>query len=62
VKIPIPGNKIPNVLGLTAKDAIYLLESKGLIVELVGFGRVIKQSLTPDMNVTRGQLIKIELQ
>ena len=61
-KIPIPGNKIPNVLGLTAKDAIYLLESKGLIVELVGFGRVIKQSLTPDLNVTRGQLIKIELQ
>jgi cell division protein FtsI (penicillin-binding protein 3) len=62
VKIPIPGKKIPNVLGLTAKDAIYLLESKGLIVELVGFGRVIKQSLKPETDITRGQLIKIELQ
>lgn len=58
----IPQDKIPNVIGMTAKDAIYLLERCGLIVKLTGFGRVIKQSLNPGINPTKGQLIKIELQ
>lgn len=58
----IPQDKIPNVIGMTAKDAIYLLERSGLIVKLTGFGRVIKQSLNPGMNPTKGQLVKIELQ
>ena len=55
-------NKIPNVLGLTAKDAVFLLESRGLIVRLTGCGRVTKQSLNPGILPTKGQLIKIELQ
>jgi len=55
-------DKIPNVFGLTAKDAVFLLESRGLIVKLVGYGRVIKQSLNPGILPTKGQLIKIELQ
>jgi cell division protein FtsI (penicillin-binding protein 3) len=55
-------NKIPNVLGLTAKDAVFLLESRGLIVKLAGCGRVTKQSLNPGIIPTKGQLIKIELQ
>lgn len=55
-------DKIPNVLGLTAKDAVFLLESRGLIVKLAGCGRVTKQSLNPGINPTKGELIKIELQ
>ena len=55
-------DKIPNVLGLTAKDAVFLLESRGLIVKLAGCGRVTKQSLNPGILPTKGQLIKIELQ
>jgi cell division protein FtsI (penicillin-binding protein 3) len=55
-------DKIPNVLGFTAKDAVFLLESRGLIVKLAGCGRVTKQSLNPGILPTKGQLIKIELQ
>ena len=61
-KIIILKDKIPNVLGLTAKDAVFLLESRGLIVRLTGCGRVTKQSLNPGILPTKGQLIKIELQ
>lgn len=55
-------DKIPNVIGMTAKDAVYLLESRGLIVKIIGYGRVTNQSLNPGINPTKGQLIKIELQ
>lgn len=58
----ITKNKIPNVLGMTAKDAVYLLEYCGLIVEMSGYGKVINQSLAPGMNPAKGQLIKIELE
>lgn len=58
----ISQDKIPNVIGMTAKDAVYLLESRGLIVKIIGYGRVTNQSLNPGINPTKGQLIKIELQ
>ncbi len=54
-------NKVPNVYGMTAKDAIYLLESRGLVVRLKGYGKVINQSILAGTDITNGQLIKIEL-
>ncbi len=33
-------NFVPSVIGMGAKDAVYLLESKGLKVNLVGVGKV----------------------
>lgn len=33
-------NFVPSVVGMGAKDAVYLLESKGLKVNLVGVGKV----------------------
>ncbi|MEY2923680.1 MAG: hypothetical protein RLZZ337_220, partial [Bacteroidota bacterium] len=41
------GNKLPNTLGLGAKDVIYLLEQKGLKVKMTGYGRVVEQSPKP---------------
>ncbi len=35
-------NFVPSVIGMGAKDAVYLLESKGLKVNLVGVGKVKK--------------------
>ena len=32
-------NFVPSVVGMGAKDAVYLLESKGLKVNLVGVGK-----------------------
>ena len=54
-------DQVPNVYGMTAKDAIYLLESRGLVVKLKGYGKVISQSILSGTEITKGQLIKIEL-
>jgi cell division protein FtsI (penicillin-binding protein 3) len=53
--------KLPNVVGMNAKDAVFVLESKGMVVRLKGFGKVISQSLTPGSPITRGQIIRLEL-
>jgi cell division protein FtsI (penicillin-binding protein 3) len=58
-KLKLDG-KVPNVLGMNAKDAVYILESKGLIVKMKGFGKVVSQSLTPGTSLTRGQVIRLE--
>lgn len=58
---PIHKDKVPNVYGMTAKDAIYLLESRGLVVKLKGYGKVISQSILAGTDVANGQLIKLEL-
>lgn len=38
---------VPDVTGMGAKDAVYLMESAGLKVRLQGSGRVVRQSLPP---------------
>ena len=51
---------VPNVIGLGLRDALYLLENKGLEVEVNGFGKVIKQSLPAGAQV-KGTQITITL-
>jgi cell division protein FtsI (penicillin-binding protein 3) len=46
---------------MSAKDAVYLLESRGLIVRLSGKGKVVNQSLSPGSALVKGQLIHIKL-
>ncbi len=52
---------VPDVRGMSVKDAIYILENSGLRVQCNGRGSVIRQSLTPGMKISKGQLIFIEL-
>ena len=52
---------VPDVTGLTAKDAVYLLESAGLIVQMSGKGVVKSQSVPAGNPLVKGQLIKISL-
>ena len=54
-------SKVPNVKGLGAKDAIYLLESCGLTVRLSGKGKVRSQSIIPGSAVRKGQIIYLTL-
>lgn len=54
-------NRVPDVLGMTAKDAVYLLESAGMIVYMQGSGTVKFQSINPGQAIVKGQLIKITL-
>ena len=52
---------MPNVEGMTLRDAIYLLEKEGLSVHFKGKGRVKKQSKVVGRKVRKGEQIIIEL-
>lgn len=52
---------VPNVTGMGARDALYLLESLGLRVRVVGAGRVTEQSIGPGVKITKGSTITIHL-
>ena len=54
-------NFVPSVIGMGAKDAVYLLESKGLRVNLTGVGKVRSQSIANGTIVKKGQTITIQL-
>ncbi len=45
---------VPDVRGMGAKDAVFLLESRGLKVQLRGKGSVRQQSIAPGAKVTKG--------
>ncbi|MFZ6009136.1 MAG: penicillin-binding transpeptidase domain-containing protein, partial [Bacteroidota bacterium] len=52
---------VPDVTGMTFRDAIYLLEKSGLKVFYEGKGRVTQQSLAPGGRVSKGDKIYIRL-
>jgi cell division protein FtsI (penicillin-binding protein 3) len=52
---------IPDVMGMTFRDAIFLLENSGLRVSYEGKGRVVRQSINPGAKVRRGSTIFIRL-
>ncbi len=54
-------NVVPNVSGMTFRDAIYLLEKSGLRVSYEGKGRVTQQSLTAGARMTKGDRIYLRL-
>ena len=54
-------NFVPSVVGMGAKDAVYLLESKGLKVNLVGVGKVKSQSIANGSVVKKGQTITLTM-
>jgi len=54
-------DKVPNVKGLGAKDALYLLEACGLKVNISGKGKVYSQSIPHGSAVRKGQTIYLKL-
>lgn len=60
LKRTIPEEKVPNVVGMGIRDALYILENLGLNVEIEGYGRVKQQSIKPGTRV-HGQTIRIRL-
>jgi cell division protein FtsI (penicillin-binding protein 3) len=54
-------NLVPNVKGMTLRDALYLLESSGLKVVIEGKGRVVAQSKIPGSKAPKGGAITIKL-
>ncbi|HVA98299.1 MAG TPA: penicillin-binding protein [Bacteroidia bacterium] len=53
--------EVPNVIGMQAEDAIYLLENAGLHVKIIGDGTIIKQSIDAGTKITKGAQIVLEL-
>ncbi|MEQ9405072.1 MAG: penicillin-binding protein [Cyclobacteriaceae bacterium] len=53
--------KVPDVRGMTLRDAIYVLENIGLKVQTNGRGRVSTQSLSPGGTVVKGSTIKLQM-
>ena len=47
--------------GMTSKDAVYLLEDMGMVVEISGYGKVIYQSIVEGTDLEKGRLIKLTL-
>jgi cell division protein FtsI (penicillin-binding protein 3) len=54
-------NIMPNVLGMGLKDAVYLLENKGLSLAFQGKGKVMAQSIVAGTNFSKGQKITLLL-
>ncbi len=52
---------VPNVKGLNAKDAVYILENLGMKVGIIGFGKVVSQSIVPKTAIEYGRSIQITL-
>jgi len=53
--------KTPDVLGMSAKDAVFLLESKGYKVSIYGKGKVVSQSVKVGSTILKGSTIKLQL-
>jgi cell division protein FtsI (penicillin-binding protein 3) len=52
---------VPNVVGMTAKDAVYLIENTGMSAVLNGYGRVVSQTMPAGTAVFPGGLIELVL-
>lgn len=53
--------KVPNVVGMGLKDAVYMLEIAGLSVQTSGIGKVTNQSIPAKTIIQKGQNISIVL-
>jgi cell division protein FtsI (penicillin-binding protein 3) len=52
---------IPDLSGMTLRDAIFLLENQGLNVQHQGNGRIVQQSIPPGRKVSKGSSISLKL-
>lgn len=55
-------NQIPNVVGMGARDAVYLVESRGVKVKMEGRGKVVEQSLEPGRIIRKGDVMRLKLE
>jgi cell division protein FtsI (penicillin-binding protein 3) len=58
--VRIEGNTVPDVRGMTMRDAVYLLENSGLRVRIEGKGKVRKQSPAHGARIYEGSSVLIE--
>jgi cell division protein FtsI (penicillin-binding protein 3) len=52
---------VPNLIGMTAQDVLYLLENNGMRVKIIGNGAVSSQSIEAGKQFTKGTQIILQL-
>lgn len=60
-RVAVPENVVPDVTGMSLRDALFALENKGLTVRVNGRGSVNRQSIAAGTKVLKGSEIVIEL-
>ncbi|MDR1591313.1 MAG: transpeptidase family protein [Prevotellaceae bacterium] len=61
-ELPLIDNLVPNVVGMGAKDAVYLMEQRNLYVQIFGRGTVVSQSLPVGSRAQKGATVSLILQ
>ena len=61
VKLPITQCKVPDVVGMGAKDAVYLMEKNGVRACISGTGRVVSQSIKAGTIPQKGDIVYLSL-
>lgn len=59
--LDIVEGKMPNVIGMGARDAVYQLERQGVKVKLHGMGYVARQDIAPGTTLQTGMVCTLEL-
>ena len=54
--------QMPDVTGMGARDAVFMLESRGVRVRLAGRGKVVEQSLPAGHNIKVGEICNLRLE
>lgn len=57
-----PSHQMPDVHGMGARDAVFLIESRGVKCIVKGRGKVVAQSIGPGMTIKRGQKCLLTLE
>jgi cell division protein FtsI (penicillin-binding protein 3) len=58
----VESRDVPDLLGMSMRDALYLMENKGFRVTFKGSGKVVEQSLPPGTNKSGSKTILLTLQ
>ncbi len=61
-EVRIHENRVPNVIGMGTKDAVYILENIGIIVRLKGYGKVTQQSLSAGTPFDKSTIVELTLE
>lgn len=53
---------VPNVVGMSAKDAVYLIENTGMSARIIGYGKVKTQTVPAGTAIFEGGLVELRLE
>ena len=61
IPVTVRPTKVPNVIGMGARDAVYAIEQTGMMAQIHGKGKVASQSVEPGAEVIKNGIIYLEL-